>query len=383
MHRKPHAQPPARRDRRPRPHRPVVRALPAARAAIGCAVTDTRADAAGARGASSALVRRCVDAHSAASTRALLERRRQVVVSPGRVARTSRSSCRRARRGLDIVGDIELFAREADAPRGRHHRHQRQEHRHDAGRPHGRGARARACASAATSASRRSTCSSGRPPRSVRARAVLASSSRPRIRCSSRPPRCSTSRPTTWIATRRSRTTPPPRRASSTHCDTAVVNLDDPMVVRMPRPGQRTCRLQPAARRCGLPPADAARTASAWLARRGEPLLPRRRAAARRAATTRRTRWRRSRSASVCGLPRAPMLDVLRQFAGLPHRAQWVADVAACATSTIQGHQRRRDARRGRRPRGPAGADRRRRRQGPGLRAARPRPSAARCGTRC
>jgi UDP-N-acetylmuramoylalanine--D-glutamate ligase len=34
-------------------------------------------------------------------------------------------------------------------------------------------------------------------------------------------------------------------------------------------------------------------------------------------------------------LPLAPMLEELREFTGLPHRAQWVADIQACATSTI------------------------------------------------
>ena len=78
---------------------------------------------------------------------------------PPRACRSrSRSSSRRAARGLEIVGDIELFARAVDAPVVGHHRHQRQEHRDDARRPHGRARRHAACASAATSASRRSIC---------------------------------------------------------------------------------------------------------------------------------------------------------------------------------------------------------------------------------
>ena len=39
------------------------------------------------------------------------------------------------------------------------------------------------------------------------------------------------------------------------------------------------------------------------------------------------TRSRRWRSATRCGLPLAPMLEELREFPGLPHRAQWVADI--------------------------------------------------------
>ena len=70
-------------------------------------------------------------------------------------------------------------------------------------------------------------------------------------------------------------------------------------------------------------------------------------------------------------LPLAPMLEELREFPGLPHRAQWVADVNGVryindskgtnvgATLAAVGGLA-----------GPAGDDRRRRRQEPGLHAA-------------
>ena len=40
-----------------------------------------------------------------------------------------------------------------------------------------------------------------------------------------------------------------------------------------------------------------------------------------------RTRSPRSRCAKRCGLPREACLQALREFAGLPHRSQWVADM--------------------------------------------------------
>ena len=46
-------------------------------------------------------------------------------------------------------------------------------------------------------------------------------------RCTAWLPACSTSLLTTWIAMSRWRSTPPPRHASSRHCDVAVVNRDD------------------------------------------------------------------------------------------------------------------------------------------------------------
>ena len=65
------------------------------------------------------------------------------------------------------------------------------------------------------------------------------------------------------------------------------------------------------------------------------------------------------------------MLAALKEFTGLPHRAALVGEVAGVRyVERFQGHQRRRDAGRGGRLRGSAAADRRRRRQEPGLHAA-------------
>src|SRR4029453_6457299 len=74
-------------------------------------------------------------------------------------------------------------------------------------------------------------------------------------------------------------------------CDTAVINLDDPLVVAMPRPGQRTLGFS-------LRASLGAARAPAALAL-GEAL----------------------------GLPLDAMLSELESFPGLPHRSQWVADI--------------------------------------------------------
>ena len=55
-------------------------------------------------------------AHRARSTTALLDDVAQVVVSPGLSVARARRAAKRGRRGLPVVGDIELFAREPQAP---------------------------------------------------------------------------------------------------------------------------------------------------------------------------------------------------------------------------------------------------------------------------
>ena len=109
-------------------------------------------------------------------------------------------------------------------------------------------------------------------------------------------------------------------------CETAVVNLDDPLVAAMPQQAARvvgfSLRDAPgadytvAAREGGEP----------WLMRRGEPLLA--------VASMRLTGLHNAANAlaalalgEAVGLPLEPMLDELRSFPGLPHRSQWVADV--------------------------------------------------------
>jgi len=68
----------------------------------------------------------------------LLDGASQVLMSPGvsldePIARAARD------RGIDVLGDVELFARQCAGAGDRHHRHQRQEHGHEPGGAHGRG----------------------------------------------------------------------------------------------------------------------------------------------------------------------------------------------------------------------------------------------------
>ena len=132
--------------------------------------------------------------------------------------------------------------------------------------------------------------------------------------------------------------------------ETAVVNADEPEVVRMPRAGPA----RDLASACATPTADfrlrdAAAGQAAWLARRGAALLP-------LAALKISGRHNAANALATLALgdalrlPLAPMLDELREFTGLPHRAQWVADIERRALhQRFQGHQRRRHAGRGRR----------------------------------
>lgn len=111
------------------------------------------------------------------------------------------------------------------------------------------------------------------------------------------------------------------------NAETAVVNADQVEVVRMPRPGQRTSSFgldAPGADFSVLtPPGDPGQ----WLARRGQALLP---------LSSLRISGRHNAANALATLalgdalrlPLAPMLEELREFPGLAHRAQWVADVA-------------------------------------------------------
>ena len=109
-------------------------------------------------------------------------------------------------------------------------------------------------------------------------------------------------------------------------CDTAVINLDDPLVAAMPHKAARIIGFSLG----GAPGADYTLESRAggqsWLVRRGEPLLA--------VSSMRLTGLHNAANAlaalalgEALGLPLAAMLDELRSFSGLPHRAQWVADV--------------------------------------------------------
>ncbi len=108
-------------------------------------------------------------------------------------------------------------------------------------------------------------------------------------------------------------------------CDTAVINLDDPLVVAMPRPGQRTLGFSLRAT-IGADYAVATRDGEWWLMRGSEPLMP---------VSGMKIQGLHNAANALAslalgealGLPMSAMLAELAEFAGLPHRAQWVADV--------------------------------------------------------
>ncbi|HEY6458464.1 MAG TPA: UDP-N-acetylmuramoyl-L-alanine--D-glutamate ligase [Steroidobacteraceae bacterium] len=109
-------------------------------------------------------------------------------------------------------------------------------------------------------------------------------------------------------------------------CDTAVINLDDPLVAAMAHQAARVVGFSLR----GAPGADytvAVREAGKpWLMRRGEPLIAMesmRIAGLHNAANA----LAALALGEAIGLPLPVMLEELTSFPGLPHRAQWVADV--------------------------------------------------------
>lgn len=108
------------------------------------------------------------------------------------------------------------------------------------------------------------------------------------------------------------------------HCDVAVINADDEYVRAMPHAARavESFSLQAATdARWRITPHDGA----PWLARDRELLLP--------VSALRVTGLHNAANAlaalalgEALGLPRAAMLEELREFTGLPHRSQWVAE---------------------------------------------------------
>ena len=108
-------------------------------------------------------------------------------------------------------------------------------------------------------------------------------------------------------------------------CDTAVVNCDDPLVRRMTRVGQRVLGFSVS----GVDGADygVIERDGRWLARRGQALLP---------LGAMRLRGLHNAANALAALalgealelPLPVMIEALREFPGLAHRSQWVADIA-------------------------------------------------------
>ncbi|HET9864166.1 MAG TPA: UDP-N-acetylmuramoyl-L-alanine--D-glutamate ligase, partial [Steroidobacteraceae bacterium] len=107
--------------------------------------------------------------------------------------------------------------------------------------------------------------------------------------------------------------------------ETAVINADEPEVVAMPRAGQRVISFSLLDDRSDFRLMTPPGRQDPWLSRRGDALLPLgalkmsgRHNAANALATL--------ALGDALRLPLAPMLEELREFPGLPHRSQWVAD---------------------------------------------------------
>jgi UDP-N-acetylmuramoylalanine--D-glutamate ligase len=108
-------------------------------------------------------------------------------------------------------------------------------------------------------------------------------------------------------------------------CDTAVVNLDDPLVMAMPRAARRTLSFSLRAA-VGANYALGMHEGGWWLTRGTAPLLP-----------VARLRIKGLHNAAnalaalalgeALELPLEAMLEELEEFPGLPHRSQWVAEV--------------------------------------------------------
>jgi len=108
-------------------------------------------------------------------------------------------------------------------------------------------------------------------------------------------------------------------------CDTAVVNLDDPLVMAMPRAARRTLSFSLRAS-VGADYAVASTEGGWWLTRGAVPLLP-----VARLKIKGLHNAANALAALALGealeLPLEPMLKELEEFPGLPHRSQWVAEV--------------------------------------------------------
>jgi UDP-N-acetylmuramoylalanine--D-glutamate ligase len=106
-------------------------------------------------------------------------------------------------------------------------------------------------------------------------------------------------------------------------CEVAVINADDELVREMPRPGQRVLSFS-----LHSPEADysLADEPEPLLMRRGEPLLP----LSRLRIQGLHNAANAMAALAMCEaltLPDQPVLAALAAFGGLPHRAQWVADI--------------------------------------------------------
>lgn len=122
------------------------------------------------------------------------------------------------------------------------------------------------------------------------------------------------------------------------HCETAVINRDDPRVASMPRAGQPTLTFSITAipgadYGVELPPEPSSsgpQRARGWLTRRGEPLLELGELKIRGLHNVANALAALAVGEAL-GLSLDAMLAELKSFPGLPHRAQWVREVHGVA----------------------------------------------------
>ena len=112
-------------------------------------------------------------------------------------------------------------------------------------------------------------------------------------------------------------------------CDTAVINLDDPLVAAMPRTAASTLSFSLRAE-LGATYALALQGGEWWLTR-GDRQLLRVAEMKIRGAHNAANALAALALGEALALPLAAMLEELRSFAGLPHRSQWIADVKGVA----------------------------------------------------
>jgi UDP-N-acetylmuramoylalanine--D-glutamate ligase len=110
-------------------------------------------------------------------------------------------------------------------------------------------------------------------------------------------------------------------------CDTAVINLDDPLIVAMPQAARRTLSFSLRAA-IGADYAIATHAGQWWLTRAHTPLLP---------LSAMKIKGLHNAANALAALalgealelPLSGMLEELKAFPGLAHRSQWVGEVGA------------------------------------------------------
>jgi len=289
------------------------------RKGLAVRVADTRAEPPGSKSLREQVPE--VELRTGAFDDALLEGVSQVVISPGLSLREP-LAVEAARRGLPVVGDIELFAREARAPVAA------------VTGTNGKSTVTALLAEVASAAGRPAIAGAnlGDPAldlleRPAPALYVLELSSFQLETTHSLHTTTATVLNVTPDHLDRYDSLDDYAAAKARifdRCETAVVNADDARVRAMPRTGQRVLSFS-----LRDPSADYSLTGGSAprLACRGEPLMP--------LAALRLQGGHNAANAlavlamsEALDLPRAPVLEALAAFGGLPHRAQWVAEVA-------------------------------------------------------